>query len=158
MADTDAGATPGKPKLPVLEQVSAGGVAYRTGASGLEVALISVGTQARWQLPKGIVEADETPEATAVREVREETGIDTVLKDRIATIEYWYVGSKGAQRVRYHKFVHFYLLEYRSGQVSNHDREVNEARWVPLAQAKQMLTFKNEQQALEKAGVLIQQQ
>jgi len=143
---------PQGPKLPVVDQVSAGGVAFRSGASGAEVALISVGPVKRWQLPKGLVDAGETPEVTAVREVREEAGIETELLQKIETIEYWYVGDKGKQRVRFHKFVHFYLLRYIAGRVSDHDREVNEARWVSIDQAMKMLAFRSERQALEKAA------
>jgi len=146
---------PEGPKLPVLEQVSAGGVAFRSAAGGTEVALISVGAARRWQLPKGLVNVGETTEITAVREVREEAGIETELLQKIETIEYWYVGSRGPQRVRFHKFVHFFLLRYIAGQVADHDREVNEARWVPAAQARKMLAFKSERQALEKAVKMI---
>lgn len=143
------------PKLPVLDQVSSGGVAFRASPAGTEIALISVGPEKRWQLPKGLVDAGETPEVTAVREVREETGIETELIQRIETIEYWYVGNRGKQRVRFHKYVHFFLLRYLSGQVQDHDQEVNEARWVPINEATKMLTFKSERQALEKAVRLI---
>ena len=146
---------PEGPKLPVLDQVSSGGVAFRKGAAGIEIALISVGPDKRWQLPKGLVDAGETPEVTAMREVREEAGIETEILQRIDTIEYWYVGNKGKQRVRFHKFVHFFLLRYLAGQVQDHDREVNEARWVPIHEAKTILTFKSERQALEKAAELI---
>ncbi|WP_237587061.1 NUDIX hydrolase [Pontibacter russatus] len=142
---------PEGPKLPVFEQVSAGGVAFRHIAAGVEVALVSVGPARRWQLPKGLVDAGEAPEATAVREVREEAGIKTEILRKIETIEYWYVGDKGKQRVRFHKFVHFFLLRYIAGQVSDHDWEVNEARWVPIVQAVKILAFKSERQALEKA-------
>ena len=146
---------PQGPKLPVVNQVSSGGIAFRIGADGVEVALISVGPEERWQLPKGLVDAGETPEITAVREVREEAGIETELLQKIETIAYWYVGDQGRQRVRFHKFVHFFLLRYIAGQVSDHDREVNEARWVPAEQARKLLTFRSERQALEKATELI---
>jgi len=145
-----------KPKLPTVDQVSSGGVAFRTGEAGAEVALISVGPQQRWQLPKGIVDASETPEATAVREVREEAGIQATLLQKIETIEYWYVGEQGKQRVRFHKFVHFFLLRYTSGNIQDHDWEVNEARWVPLEEAIRMLSFKTERQVVEKAKALLE--
>ncbi|GAB3827881.1 NUDIX hydrolase [Pontibacter rugosus] len=147
-----------KPKLTTVDQVSSGGVAFRlTETSDVEVALISVGKEARWQLPKGIVDKGEEPEATAVREVREEAGIATELLRKIDTIEYWYVGNRGSERVRFHKFVHFFLLRYISGNVTDHDWEVNEARWVPIAQAEEMLTFKSEKQALQKAINMLQE-
>jgi 8-oxo-dGTP pyrophosphatase MutT (NUDIX family) len=155
MPKKDQSGVPEKASLTTLEQVSSGGVAFKNIPSGVEVALISVGKNARWQLPKGLVDAGESPEVTAIREVRKEAGIETELLRKIETIEYWYVGNKGKQRVRFHKFVHFFLLQYITGQVSDHDWEVNEARWVPVEQAKEMLSFKFERQALEKAEELI---
>ncbi|MFD2246082.1 NUDIX hydrolase [Pontibacter ruber] len=142
---------PDHPKPATVQQVSSGGVAFRHTGTSVEVALISVGPEARWQLPKGIVDPGETPEATAVREVREEAGIVAELIEKLNTIEYWYFGKQDAQRVRFHKFVHFFLLSYRSGDISKHDWEVNEARWVPITEAKAMLSFKSERQVLEKA-------
>lgn len=147
-------ATP-KPKLPVVDQISSGGVAYRKGKAGAEVALISVGKPARWQLPKGIVDPGETPEVTAVREVQEETGISTELIQKIDTIEYWYVGNKGQQRVRFHKLVHFFLMAYTSGDIGKHDWEVNEARWVDIKEAEKLLAFKSERQMVARAFQLI---
>ncbi|PVY43808.1 NUDIX hydrolase [Pontibacter virosus] len=144
-----------KPAIPTLEQVSSGGVVFRQGVSGIEVALISVGKPERWQLPKGIVDPGETPEVTALREVQEETGVTARLVEKIDTIEYWYVGNKAGQRVRFHKFVHFFLLAYQSGTIGQHDWEVNEARWVDLHAAKELLSFKSERQALEKAEQFI---
>ncbi|MCP2042365.1 8-oxo-dGTP pyrophosphatase MutT (NUDIX family) [Pontibacter sp. HSC-36F09] len=145
-----------KPAIPTLEQVSSGGVVFRQAPSGIEVALISVGKPERWQLPKGIVDPGETPEVTAVREVQEETGVTAALVEKIDTIEYWYVGDKAGQRVRFHKFVHFFLLSYRSGDIGQHDWEVNEARWVDLQAAKELVSFKSGRQALEKAERMIE--
>jgi 8-oxo-dGTP diphosphatase len=149
--------TGSKPKLPVVDQVSAGGVAYRKTGATIEVALISVGKENRWQLPKGIVDPGETPEITAVREVREEAGLQTELLEQLEKIEYWYVGNKGGQRVRFHKFVYFYLLRYSSGNIQDHDWEVNEARWVEISQAQQLLAFKSEKLVVAKAANSIAQ-
>lgn len=141
---------PAKP--PAHDQISAGGVAFRHTPDGIEVALISVGPQVRWQLPKGLVDPGESPEATALREVREEAGLDTDLLEPLDSIEYWYVGWRGKQRVRIHKRVHFFLLAYRAGDVRDHDREVNEARWVALAEAQTMLAFAGERKVLAQAA------
>lgn len=144
-----------KLKLPTVEQISAGGVAFRNDGSELEVAIVSVNPSRRWQLPKGIVDAGETPEDAALREVREEAGIETDLIAPIETIEYWYVGERRGERVRFHKLVHFYLLEYLAGDVGNHDWEIAEARWVTPQDAIEMLAFKTEKSVVEKALDLI---
>jgi 8-oxo-dGTP pyrophosphatase MutT (NUDIX family) len=142
-------------KLPVREQVSAGGVVFRRDNERIEVVIIAVGGNNRWQLPKGLVEKDEKPEIAAVREVREEGGIDGEVVEHIETVEYWFAGLDGGERVRFHKRVHFYLLRYLSGDTSNHDWEVNEARWVPIDHAKHQLAFDNERRVVERARELI---
>jgi 8-oxo-dGTP diphosphatase len=133
------------------EQVSAGGVVYRRRGKRIEVALISVGEAARWQLPKGLVGRGETPEEAALREVAEETGLACEIVEELERVEYWYFSKGGARRVRFHKFVHFYLMRFVSGDVSGHDDEVNEARWVGIEEAEGMLAFKGERKALGQA-------
>ncbi len=135
-------------------QVSAGGVAFRKVEDRIEVALIAVG-EGRWQLPKGTVEEGEANEDAALREVREEAGVVTELIGPIDKTEYWYFITNRGKRIRFHKFVYFFLMRYLSGQVEDHDHEVNEARWVEIHEAQQMLSFKNEQQVVTKAQEMI---
>lgn len=142
-------------KLTTQDQISAGGVAFRWGDSEPEMAIVSIKPKLRWQLPKGIVDPGETPEVTALREVREEAGIETERLALIETIEYWYRSIRNGQPIRYHKFVHFYLLEYRSGNVVDHDHEVEEAKWVSFDEALGMLEFKSEREVVEKARQMI---
>ena len=132
-------------------QISAGGVAYRRASGGVEVALISVGPRRRWQLPKGHVDQGESSEQAALREVREEAGIGTELVGPLGKVEYWFVVTEQGERVRFHKFVHFYLLEYRDGDVADHDHEVHEARWIPIDEAVRCLAFDNERQMVQLA-------
>jgi 8-oxo-dGTP pyrophosphatase MutT (NUDIX family) len=120
------------------------------------MAIVQIRPKLRWQLPKGIVDPGESPEVTAVREVREEAGIETERIALIETIEYWYRSIKNGQPVRYHKYVHFYLLEYRGGDVSNHDHEVGESRWVSVDEAVKMLEFKSEREVVGKARKMIE--
>lgn len=136
-------------------QVSAGGVAFRRVEDHVQVALISVGPESRWQIPKGMVEAGEDPLTAARREVREEAGIETQSVCELETIEYWFAIRRQDERIRIHKFVHLYLLEYVSGDVSDHDHEVNEARWYNLADAIETLTFDNEKAVMRKAAEII---
>jgi 8-oxo-dGTP pyrophosphatase MutT (NUDIX family) len=142
-------------KITTMDQVSAGGVAFRWKHSEPEIAIVCMKPKLRWQLPKGIVDPGESPQVTAVREVREEAGVETDLIKLIETIEYWYRSIKQGKPVRYHKFVHFYLLRYRSGEVSDHDHEVEEARWVSFDEALEMLEFKSERDVVEKAQELV---
>jgi len=137
-------------KVPTKEQVSAGGVVFKQEA-GVQVALVSVGSEGRWQLPKGLVNRGEAPEEAAGREVREETGLDAELVGSLDKIEYWYYGVQGGARVRFHKTVHFYLFRYLSGDVQDHDLEINEARWFDLDAALEVLAFRSERGILQRA-------
>jgi 8-oxo-dGTP pyrophosphatase MutT (NUDIX family) len=142
-------------KIPTLEQISAGGVAFRENSSATEVAIVAVNPSRRWQLPKGIIDAGESDEQAALREVREEAGIECELLEKIETVEYWYVATDRGERVRYHKFVHFFLLKFVAGDINDHDHEIAEARWVSPAEAIEMLAFKSEKDVVGKASELI---
>ena len=131
-------------------------MAFRRLDGRIEIALISVGRDNRWQLPKGIVDKGESTEAAAAREVREEAGVNTELRKLIDKVEYWYYGNEAGSRVRYHKFVYFYLLRYESGEVADHDDEVNEASWVEIDEAIKMLAFDSERKIVEQARRMIE--
>lgn len=146
-----------KPKIPTLEQISAGGVAFRIEDSKPQVAIVAVNPSRRWQLPKGLIDAGESEEQAAAREVREEAGIECEVLEKIETVEYWYFAAHKGERVRYHKFVHFFLMKYLSGDVKNHDFEIAEARWVSIDEAIELLAFKSEKDVVRKAAELISQ-
>jgi 8-oxo-dGTP pyrophosphatase MutT (NUDIX family) len=141
-----------------LEQTSSGGVAYREKDDGVELAVILTNPENRWQLPKGMIDAGETPEIAARREVREEAGIETEMIAPIDRTEYWFMADRAGKRTRFHKRVHWFLMRYVSGTVEDHDHEVTEARWVSVDEAVQMLVFKNEREIVEKAVEMIGQE
>jgi 8-oxo-dGTP pyrophosphatase MutT (NUDIX family) len=127
---------------------SAGGLVVR----GDRMLLISTQKGRRWQLPKGHIEAGETPEETAVREVREETGVTGRVVAPLPEVEYWYV-EKGKLRV--HKRVDYFLLEFESGDAADFDAgEVSGAEWFSWDEGLAKLSFENERRVAEKARQL----
>ncbi|MBI3802657.1 MAG: NUDIX hydrolase [Nitrospirae bacterium] len=131
---------------------SSGGVIFKAKENDIQVVLISHYNQKGkliWCLPKGSVEKGETLQETAVREVREETGIFGRILEKIGQIQYWFYSKE--EETKIFKTVHFYLLEFLTGNEKDHDSEVDEARWVALQEALGMLTHSSERAIMEKA-------
>ena len=141
--------------VPTLDQVSAGGVVYRGGSTDMEVVIVRVVPEQRWQLPKGIIDDGETIEQAALREVREESGMTAEIVAPLETIEYWFTADWDNIRRRIHKFVHFFLMRHKDGDGSDHDHEVDEVRWVTIDEALQTLKFKAERDLVQKAATMI---
>jgi 8-oxo-dGTP pyrophosphatase MutT (NUDIX family) len=130
--------------------VSAGGVVLAEPRPDAPVALVahrSVRGTLQWTLPKGAQEEGETVEQTALREVREETGLKVELIGRLDTIDYWFVWAP--EKTRYHKFVHYFLMRAVGGDFAEHDHEMEEAAWFEPAQARGQMSFANERKLLD---------
>jgi len=132
-------------------EVSAGGVVFRLSPQGgCHVALVLT-HEGRWQLPKGWIEDGESPEAAAVRESREEAGVESEAVGPLDTIEYWYRSTYDPEPARVHKFVHFFLLRYLGGSTDGHDDEVQDAGWFEIGEAERSLAFKDERRIIAMA-------
>lgn len=137
-----------------VKEFSAGGVIYRRTGDDFEVALIHV--RNRWGLPKGHVEEGERVEEAALREVREETGLEGKLIRKLGDIGYSYRDkNKERELVRIYKRVHFYLLRYVRGDVRDHDHEADDARWFPIEQALKQLKFATERKMVHRALAML---
>ena len=150
-------------KKSVTHAFSAGGVVFRVGAPGadatrdpdgshaIEVVLVGRVRENIWTLPKGTPAHNETREETALREVREETGLETRIVGEVGAIEYTFT----RRGVRFVKEVFHYLMVATGGSVDLHDHEYDEARWYPLAGAVRALTYSNEVETVRRAEGLI---
>jgi 8-oxo-dGTP pyrophosphatase MutT (NUDIX family) len=98
-------------------------------------------------LPKGHPEKGESSQDAALREVREETGLEATPVEKLGDIKYWY--ARDGDRVM--KIVSFFLFRYRSGRLEDHDHEVEEALWIPLEEASERLAYKSEKEIAQTA-------
>ena len=130
---------------------SCGGIVLRHTDDGPEICL---GKRRRerddatsWTLPKGTPSDGETVEETALREVTEETGLVVRISAPVGAIEYFFTQSG----TRIHKTVHFFLMEALGGSLEGHDKEFDEVRWVPIDEARRLLSYPTERQVMEEA-------
>jgi len=147
---------PHRGKRPRVEEpVSAGGIVYREVDGKIETVLCGRDVPVRWSLAKGTPDAGETMEQTALREVREETGLEVTIQEPIKSIDYWFADREG--EVRYHKTVHFYLMVPIGGATDQHDPEFDVVQWFPSEEALKTLAYANEVEVLRRALELISQ-
>jgi 8-oxo-dGTP pyrophosphatase MutT (NUDIX family) len=131
-------------------EVSAGGVVYRRTEDGVEMALAARRTRRGelvWGLAKGAIEPEESDEEAAVREVREETGLEAEVESDLGDIRYFYVW----EGVRVRKRVHFYLMRATGGDVADHDTEMEDVRWFPMRVARKRAAYRGEREVIERA-------
>jgi 8-oxo-dGTP pyrophosphatase MutT (NUDIX family) len=142
-------------RLARVEETSAGGLVLDTTSGGDPRAAVIGRLDRRgrllWSLPKGHVEAGETREAAAVREVAEETGITGQVLAPLGTIDFWFV----AEGRRIHKTVHHFLLLAQSGELSDADIEVEQVEWVSLRELPDRLAYADERRLLERVPDLL---
>ncbi len=144
----------GRRRLRRVEETSAGGLVLDSAHDAAKAALIGRldrRGRLRWSLPKGHVEAGETAEDAAIREVAEETGIQGRVLAPLGTIDFWFV----ADGRRVHKTVHHFLLLAQGGELSDEDVEVEQVEWVPLTQLAARLAYDDERRLIERVPALL---
>lgn len=131
---------------------SAGGVVVDDDRRIVLTARRTFGSELRWGLPKGHLEEGETSQQAAVREVREETGLEVEVVGDLPTIDYWYVVPAGeTERVRVHKFVHFFLMRPVGGDPEAHDSETIEVGFFHLEEALRAAAYESEKELVAQA-------
>ena len=142
---------PAASATPTRREVSAGGVVYRREGDELEILLAARRTRRgdlAWGLAKGGIEADESTEDAAVREVREETGIDAEIEESLGDTRYFYVWDD----VRVRKVVHFFLMRATGGDTTDRDDEMEDVQWFPLDRALKRAAYRGEREVLARAA------
>ena len=139
-----------------VDEVSAGGlVVDKTGTKGLLIGRLDPKDASHerllWSLPKGHIEAGETPEQAAIREVAEETGITSSITKSLGVIDFWFMA--GGKRI--HKTVHHFMFTEVSGELTPQVSEVDEVSWFPLAEIVDRLAYPDEKKLIARSAELI---
>ena len=139
-----------------VDEVSAGGLVIdSTGTKGLLIGRRDLKDQSRerllWSLPKGHIEEGETPEQAAIREVAEETGIQSEIARELGVIDFWFMA--GGNRI--HKTVHHFLFNETGGKIAPQVSEVDDVRWFPLNEIVEKLAYPDEKKLIARSQELI---
>jgi 8-oxo-dGTP pyrophosphatase MutT (NUDIX family) len=130
------------------DEISAGGVVYRRTAAGIDVLICKDAGYHRWVLPKGLVNKGEDYQQTAVREVREEVGVEARVVASLGEPEQ-YVYMRGGTRI--FKKVYYFLMEYVAGDEQTHDHEMEEVRWAAIDEAIDLVAYKGAKTVLTRS-------
>ncbi len=144
-----------EPQPKTIHEYSSGGVVYRSTAGGYQFAAVHRARHTDWSLPKGHIEQGETREEAAIREVKEETGLDARIITPITDVVYFYRRSRGPESALVHKTVYHYLMEALTFDFGGPNSEVSESRWVPLGEAQTVLSYKNDLKVVRKAQEML---
>lgn len=135
-------------------EFSAGGVVYRKTSQGIDVLMCQHSQHHGWGFPKGLIgdkKDGETKEETAIREVEEETGAKGKIIEAIEPVTYWYQWE--GEKVK--KTVYFFVMEYRDGDITKHDFEMEDVKWVEIEKVFESLTFKSDKEVFNRSKPLI---
>lgn len=130
--------------MAVKWEFSAGGIVYRKSRDG-KIEILLIKNKDRYGFPKGNIERTEKKEDAAVREVKEETGVDARIEDYLGNVEYWY--RSGTDTI--HKFVYYYLMSYTGGYINPQKDEIESAEFFPLEEVHNLLSFDKDKKVFE---------
>jgi 8-oxo-dGTP pyrophosphatase MutT (NUDIX family) len=144
------------PHLKRVDEISAGGLVIdQSGTQGLLIGRIDIKDTKRerllWSLPKGHIESGETPEEAAIREVKEETGIESIIKGSLGVIDFWFMA--GGKRI--HKTVHHFYFSAVGGVISPQVSEVDDVRWFLIDEIVQLLAYSDEKKLIARSLELL---
>lgn len=143
--------------MKTVTKTSAGGVVVDEGGRIVLTARRSFKGELQWGLPKGIVEKGETPVEAGLREASEETGLEVELLSPLEKIDYWFYQpvQDSTEKLRVHKFVHFFLMRAVGGDADQHDAETEEVAFFEPDAAIKRASFASERKILKKAAELV---
>jgi mutator protein MutT len=127
-------------------EFSAGGIVFRKTGDNTHILLCQHSGHHGWVFPKGHIDKGETKEQTALREVVEETGITGNILTDLEPIQYWFVQDK--EKIK--KTVYYFLMEYVSGDIENHDDEMENVEWLAIDDVAKRLTYPSDKKIWDK--------
>lgn len=145
---------PARPSRRTTRATSAGGIVIRIDDGRRQIVLGRRRRErdgATWTLPKGTPDPGEATEATALREVTEETGLEVAILERVGDVEYWFMQTG----MRIHKIVHYFLMAANGGSLDRHDHEFDEVRWVDMSEAEVLMSHESERRVVAAAAAAI---
>lgn len=141
-------------------EFSAGGVVYQkdpstsSGQEGIKILVAKHSQHHGWVFPKGLIgdkTEGESKETTAVREVKEETGVEAVIETPLASVTYWYVFE--GQRIK--KTVYYFVMHATGGDITQHDFEMENVEWIRPEEVEKRLTYSSDKKVWQEARKII---
>jgi 8-oxo-dGTP diphosphatase len=137
-------------------EFSAGGIVFKKENQSLFILIAQHSQHHGWVFPKGLIGdhvKEESKESTALREVKEETGVDAEIVKELEPVTFWYVFN--GEKIK--KTVYYYIMKHVGGNFENRDMEMESVEWVPLDEVVERLTYKSDKQVFEEARPIIEQ-
>lgn len=137
-------------------EFSAGGIIYKTEKNKILILIAQHSQHLGWVFPKGLIGdrndiKDEKKEDTAIREVKEETGADAIIEAELKPITYWYMWEGEKKK----KTVYYFVMKYIGGDITKHDHEMSDVKWVDIQTVDQELAYKGDKQVFKEAVPII---